>query len=98
MSHDIVGRLGPVQQDSIAVGGTVARRVGANVPRTAVLTLALALTLLAAPATAKTYEAIIDIPGRGSQRVTIEADDSFKARAMLESQYGRGNVRAVRSK
>lgn len=45
---------------------------------------------------ARTYEAIITIPGRGSQPVTITATDLFRAQALLESQYGRGNVRAVR--
>ena len=44
----------------------------------------------------RTYEAIIDVPGKGSQRVTISARDSFTAKAMLEMQFGEGRVRAVR--
>jgi hypothetical protein len=46
--------------------------------------------------TMRTYEAIIDIPGRGSQRITVEGEDGFKAKVILEMRYGQGQVRAVR--
>ena len=38
------------------------------------------------------FVAVIRLPNRLTQRVTIRADDSGKARAMLEAQYGRGCV------
>lgn len=44
----------------------------------------------------RTFEGIIDIPGRASQRVTITASDLFVAQRLLELQFGRGRVRAVR--
>ena len=44
----------------------------------------------------KLFEAIIDVPGRGGHRVTITATDLFAAQRLLELQFGRGMVRAVR--
>ena len=38
------------------------------------------------------FVAVVRLPNGLTQRVTIQADDSGKARAMLEAQYGRGCV------
>lgn len=43
----------------------------------------------------RVYAATIRLQGLGSQHVVVRADDSFKAKAMLEAQYGRGNVSNV---
>jgi hypothetical protein len=40
----------------------------------------------------KTFGATIKLPGVGQQHVLIRANDLWKAKAMLEAQYGRGNV------
>ena len=38
------------------------------------------------------FVAVVRLPNGLTQRVTIQADDSGKARSMLEAQYGRGCV------
>ncbi|MCB4821237.1 hypothetical protein [Roseicella aerolata] len=38
------------------------------------------------------FVAIVRLPNGLTQRVTIQSDDSGKARAMLEAQYGPGCV------
>ncbi len=38
------------------------------------------------------FVAIVRLPNGLTQRVTIRADDSGRARAMLEARYGRGCV------
>lgn len=43
-----------------------------------------------------TFAATIWIPGRGAQHVTIVAADIFKARALLEAQFGKGTVQNLR--
>lgn len=44
----------------------------------------------------RTYSATIWLPGRGAQHVTVAADDIFKARIMLEAQFGKGMVQNLR--
>lgn len=43
-----------------------------------------------------TFTATIWISGRGAQHVAVEADDIFKARALLEAQFGKGMVQNLR--
>ena len=38
------------------------------------------------------FVAVVRLPNGLTQRVTLRADDSGRARAMLEAQYGRGCV------
>ena len=38
------------------------------------------------------FVAVVRLPNGLTQRVTINADDSGKTRAMLEAQYGRSSV------
>ena len=38
------------------------------------------------------FVAVVRLPNGLTQRVNIRADDSGRARAMLEAQYGRGSV------
>ncbi|WP_157033794.1 hypothetical protein [Belnapia moabensis] len=38
------------------------------------------------------FEAVVRLPNGSTQRVTIQADYSGRARAMLEAQYCRGRV------
>jgi hypothetical protein len=45
-----------------------------------------------------TYAASIRFPNGSIQKVTVQADNSDKARAMLETQYGKGNVSNVQRK
>ena len=40
----------------------------------------------------KTYIADVRLPNGSVQRVTVTADRSDNARAMLEAQYGRGCI------
>jgi hypothetical protein len=40
----------------------------------------------------KTYKATIRLQGAGLQEVTVQANDYFKAKAMLETQYGKGSL------
>jgi hypothetical protein len=42
-----------------------------------------------------TYTATVHLPKVGDQKVSVQADNESKARAMLEAQYGKGNVRNV---
>jgi hypothetical protein len=39
-----------------------------------------------------TFIATIRFPNGATQQVQIEADDTFKAKMMLEAQYGKGSV------
>jgi hypothetical protein len=39
-----------------------------------------------------TYEAIIKLSGAGTQKITVQADDQFKAKAMIEMQYGQKSI------
>jgi hypothetical protein len=40
-----------------------------------------------------TFEATVRLPNAGTtQKVTVKADSSVNAKAMLESQYGHGNI------
>ena len=39
----------------------------------------------------KTYAANVRLPSGFYQRVTVQADDPFNAKAMLEAQYGKGS-------
>lgn len=41
------------------------------------------------------YSANIRLPNGSVQKVEVQADNSDKARAMLEAQYGKGNVTNV---
>jgi hypothetical protein len=41
---------------------------------------------------AKPYKAKIKLKGGGMQEVTVQADDVFKAKALLEMQYGKGCI------
>jgi hypothetical protein len=43
-----------------------------------------------------TYEAQVYITGFGYRRITVEARNSFEAKAKLEAQYGTGKVISVR--
>lgn len=43
----------------------------------------------------RTFEARIKLPNGSYQKITVQADDSTKAKAMLEAQYGKGNVSSV---
>jgi hypothetical protein len=38
------------------------------------------------------FVAVVRLPNGLTQRMTIQADDSGKARQVLEAQYGRGSV------
>ena len=38
------------------------------------------------------FVAVVRLPNGLTQQITIQADDSGKARQMLEAQYGRGCV------
>ena len=41
----------------------------------------------------KTYEATVRFPSTGtSQKVTVQADNLNNAKAMIEAQYGKGNI------
>lgn len=42
------------------------------------------------------FRATIWLAGRGAQSVTVTAADIFRARAMLEAQYGKGAVQNLR--
>jgi hypothetical protein len=42
-----------------------------------------------------TYQATIRLPSGSVQKVTIQADTSWKAKEMLELQYGKGSVLAA---
>ena len=46
----------------------------------------------------RTYEADIRIKGASVQRVTIQANNTVNARAMLEAQYGKGCIVMFRDK
>lgn len=43
----------------------------------------------------KLYGATVRLPCVGFQHVPVQADDIFRARAMLERQFARGNVTNV---
>lgn len=45
--------------------------------------------------TTPTYTANIKLPNGSVQKVRVQADNSDKARLMLEAQYGKGNVSNV---
>ena len=40
----------------------------------------------------KVYEGTIKLPNCPTEKVTVSASSSFTAKAMLEAQYGKGNV------
>lgn len=40
----------------------------------------------------KTFEGTIKLPNSPTERVTVTASSSYSAKAMLEAQYGKGNV------
>ena len=40
----------------------------------------------------KTFKARVRLSNGSSQEVTVQADDYFKAKAMLEAQYGKGSI------
>lgn len=42
-----------------------------------------------------TYKAMVRLSDGQMQEVTVQADNSFNATAMLEAQYGRGSVFGV---
>jgi hypothetical protein len=44
----------------------------------------------------KNYEADVRLPNGSVQRVRIQADNSYNARAMLEAQYGKGCIAMFR--
>jgi hypothetical protein len=41
------------------------------------------------------FSATVKLPNGNHQKVTVQADTGSNAKAMLESQYGRGNVTNV---
>lgn len=43
----------------------------------------------------KTYKARVKLSNGNTQVVEVAADSSFNAKAMLEAQYGKGNVFSV---
>ena len=45
----------------------------------------------------KTFKAIVKLSGGSQQKVTVQADDSSKAKKMLEAQYGKGSVLGIPS-
>jgi len=40
----------------------------------------------------KTYKAKIRLPSGRTQEVTVEADNTYNAKEMLEEQYGQGSI------
>ena len=40
----------------------------------------------------RTYEATIRLQGRGTEKVTVQASDLSKAKALIEAQYGKGCI------
>jgi hypothetical protein len=40
----------------------------------------------------KTYEARVKLQNGSVQKVTVQADSPFNAKAMLEAQYGKGSI------
>jgi hypothetical protein len=40
----------------------------------------------------RTWKAKVKLPNGAWQEVTVQADSFFNAKAMLESQYGKGSV------